>query len=551
MTLTKKILPLAAIVALALPGTALARGPKAKLQFSTAAYAVAEDGGSATITVYRQGNAKRVNQAATVDYATSDGTAQAGVDYTAEHGTLSFASGETSKTFTVPVINKDNINTGPRTVNLKLSHPTADNGAVLGYPSTATLVISDDDSSNGGGGTTAPTFQLAAASDMVSEPTSGTATETLYIIRSGDLSTPASVSYSTTDGTAISGTDYTGVSSTTLSFPSQSTDPVSSIIQAVPITLLHDPASTDPIRSFTFDLAAVNGSTLGTPSSERVDIVNGDGNPTVQWAAPSYTVNENDGSVRLTAFVAGNVTAEVDANYATADGSAIAGVNYTAQADQFQFMPGDAGVAQSFDVPVMSDGQLGDKFFTAGLSGLAGTIGTPDTTTVTILNSDQAPAAGGTTGGTTGGDNGTTGTTGTAGQDQGGQLVLGARQGACGLTIKAAKKQRLLKQKGLKLTLRAGQSCKVSLTTLIKKAAAKKHNSAKSARALRFKGKNASLTLQPGKAKTVKVTFTKKTLKAITEALRARNQLVATITVTTRDSASKVTRKTLKITIRR
>ena len=70
-------------------------------------------------------------------------------------------------------------------------------------------------------------------------------------------------------------------------------------------------------------------------------------------------------------------------------------------------------------------------------------------------------------------------------------------------------------------------------------------------RALVLKGKKTSLTLQPGKAKTVTVKFTKKTLKAITKALRARKQLVATIVVTTRDSASKVSRKTLKVTIRR
>jgi hypothetical protein len=145
MTLTKKILPLAAMLALVVPGTALAKGPKAKLQFSQPAYAVAENGGSATITVYRQGNAKRRSQAASVDYATSDGSAVAGVDYTEAHGTLNFAIGQTETTFSVPINDKDSVNTGPRTIHLTLSHATATNGAVLGYPSTATLVISDDD----------------------------------------------------------------------------------------------------------------------------------------------------------------------------------------------------------------------------------------------------------------------------------------------------------------------------------------------------------------------------------------------------------------------
>ena len=43
----------------------------------------------------------------TVDYATSDGTATAGSDYTATSGTLTFAAGEREKTVAVPVLDDD------------------------------------------------------------------------------------------------------------------------------------------------------------------------------------------------------------------------------------------------------------------------------------------------------------------------------------------------------------------------------------------------------------------------------------------------------------
>ena len=40
-----------------------------------------------------------------VNYATGNGTATAGSDYTATSGTLNFAIGQTNATFTVPIIN--------------------------------------------------------------------------------------------------------------------------------------------------------------------------------------------------------------------------------------------------------------------------------------------------------------------------------------------------------------------------------------------------------------------------------------------------------------
>ena len=107
--------------------------------FSAASYSGAENGGNVTITVTRTAN---TNVAASVNYATSNGTATSGSDYTAASGTLSFAAGETSKTFVVAMINDTQVE-APETVNLTLSTPTG--GATLGTPSTAVLTIISDD----------------------------------------------------------------------------------------------------------------------------------------------------------------------------------------------------------------------------------------------------------------------------------------------------------------------------------------------------------------------------------------------------------------------
>ena len=76
----------------------------------------------------------------TVDFATSDGTATAGSDYTATSGTLAFAAGETAKTVSVPVLDDDH-DEGSETLTLTLSNPS---GAYLA-DGTATGTITNTD----------------------------------------------------------------------------------------------------------------------------------------------------------------------------------------------------------------------------------------------------------------------------------------------------------------------------------------------------------------------------------------------------------------------
>ena len=108
--------------------------------FSSANYAVAEDLATATITI------NRINGAvgsACVNYATSNGTATAGSDYTTAAGTVCFAVGELSKTFDVSIL-PDATPEADETVTLTLSNPT--NGSGLAAQSTATLAIVNEDS---------------------------------------------------------------------------------------------------------------------------------------------------------------------------------------------------------------------------------------------------------------------------------------------------------------------------------------------------------------------------------------------------------------------
>ena len=72
----------------------------------------------------------------TVDYATSDGSAQAGVDYTAASGTLTFQAGESSKTIEVTVLDDSHDDDG-ETLTLTLSNPSS--GRLTDADATGTI----------------------------------------------------------------------------------------------------------------------------------------------------------------------------------------------------------------------------------------------------------------------------------------------------------------------------------------------------------------------------------------------------------------------------
>ena len=83
---------------------------------------------------------KAADNAITVDYATADGTATAGKDYTAMSGTLTFYSGETSKTIHVPILN-DTVDDKDETIQLSLSNAS---GAEISDPDAIGTITDTD-----------------------------------------------------------------------------------------------------------------------------------------------------------------------------------------------------------------------------------------------------------------------------------------------------------------------------------------------------------------------------------------------------------------------
>jgi phage baseplate assembly protein gpV len=111
------------------------------VQFASAAYSANDSTGMATIVVVRNNGSQGT---VTVNYATSNGTAAAGVSYTATSGTLTFANGVSSQSFTIPILSTA-AGKGNQTVNLMINSPTG--GATLGSQTTAVLTLIDNTAS--------------------------------------------------------------------------------------------------------------------------------------------------------------------------------------------------------------------------------------------------------------------------------------------------------------------------------------------------------------------------------------------------------------------
>ena len=339
------------------------------LQFGQANYSVTEGTASVTITVIRtDGTASKV----TVNYATSNGTATAGSDYTAKSGTLSFAAGQTSKTFTIPIIN-DTLHESDETVNLTLSNPTG--GATLGTPDTAVLTIIDNDS----GGV----LQFSSATYSVNEGVlSGKAV--IKVTRSGGSASGVTVNYSTGDGTATAGFDYTATSGM-LTFGAG----VTSKTFAIPIVKDTLDESDETVNLTLSD--PTGGATLGTPDTAVLTIIDNDSGGVLQFSSATYSVNEGvlSGKAVIKVTRSGGNASGVTVDYATSDGTATDGSDYIATSGTLTFAAGQT--RRTFTIPIIGDAlDEPNETVILTLSNPTGgaTLGTQSTAVLTIVDND-------------------------------------------------------------------------------------------------------------------------------------------------------------------
>ncbi len=335
------------------------------VQFSSGSYSVTEGVATARITVTLDVPS---GLTVTVDYATADGTAIAGSDYTAVSGTLTFTPGVTSQSFAVP-ISPDALVDNDETVLLTLSNPSS---ATITGSNPVTLTILDDDP--------APTVAFSSGTYSVSE-SAGTATITVTLSAASGLT--VTVNYATSDGTATAGSDYTAASGTLTLAPG-----VTSQTFAVPIT--SDTLDENDETVF-LTLSGATNATIGGANPATLTLLDDDPAPTVSFSSGSYSVDEGAGSATINVVLDAASGRTVTINYATSDGTAVAGSDYTAASGTLTFLPGIT--SQSFPVSIIDDAAIEpDETVMLTLSGASNaTIGGTNPATLIITDNDAAP----------------------------------------------------------------------------------------------------------------------------------------------------------------
>jgi uncharacterized repeat protein (TIGR01451 family) len=300
------------------------------INFTTLAYSTPEDTPTATVTVTLDVPS---DEAVTVDYATSNGTATAGRDYTAISGTLGFSPGVTRTTFTV-TLRDDVLDEYDETVLLTLSKPS--NG-LLGHVAQATLTCLDDDP--------LPSLQFSPASYSVGEEVS---TATVTVTLAPVSGRAVSVDCATSDNSATAGRDYVSRTATLVYPPGVTAQTF--VVELADDTLYEGDETLDVVLSDPQN-AVISG-------TDRALLTLLDDDAPVGFSQATYEVKETIGAavVTVTLDVALPYTLTVD--YATSDGTATAGAtgDYITSTGMLTFASGTT--AQTFAVLVNDDDEL-------------------------------------------------------------------------------------------------------------------------------------------------------------------------------------------------
>jgi hypothetical protein len=311
-----------------------------------------------------------------VDYATEDFTATAGADYLAAQGTLTFAAGATTQTFSVQIIG-DALNEFDDAFLVRLSSPQ---GAGIGEAVGAGIIIDND-----------PAPSLSIGDATVAEGNAGLTAAVFDVSLSAISGKTVTVDFATAPGTATAGADYGSASGTIVFLPGVTR-------QTVVVPVFGD-ATPESDETFSIALSIALNATLARAQGQGT-IINDDEvvtptptptptpsptatptptptpspsptptpipTPTPEHAVfkfgmPVFMTTEGAGQIEITVARLGDASGEADVDYSTHGVTASERSDFTIAAGRLHFAPFET--SKSFPVLITEDSHIeGEEF---------------------------------------------------------------------------------------------------------------------------------------------------------------------------------------------
>lgn len=249
-----------------------------ELSLESSSYAISENSDSIELIVLRTGG---YEGAVSIDYSTSDDTADDITDYRAIDGRLAFEDGERSKIVTIEIINDDAFEAN-ETFNLRLSNPLG--GADFSEIDSSSITILNDDVN--------PLTTVIQLESTNYESLENSGVVQITLRRLGDTSNEVTVDYSTSDGSALGGEDYEKASGTVKFAAGQNSQTI-----LISIDILDD-TQYEGTESFNLALFnATNDAQLGAPTTSIITIKDNDAIPFVSLSSVNGTLSDSSNSL--------------------------------------------------------------------------------------------------------------------------------------------------------------------------------------------------------------------------------------------------------------
>jgi uncharacterized protein YjiK len=252
-----------------------------------------------------------------VDYATADGSATAPDDYTTTLSTLTVPAGSASGTVSVAIID-DAIPESAETFTLNLSN--AVNATISDNQGVGTITDNEGLSS------------LAINDVSVNEGNSGTVDAVFTVTLSPANSQTVTVDYATADDNAVAPGDYVAAGPLTVTFPPNTTT------QTISVTVNGDVLD-EADETFLVNLSNPVNATIS--DNQGVGTITDD-DPTPSLSIDDVTADEGSGAISFTVSLSAISGRDVNVDYATANGSAIASDDYVATSGTLTIPQGSA-----------------------------------------------------------------------------------------------------------------------------------------------------------------------------------------------------------------